>query len=184
MTQVNPDLEQTKAQADSGRAQTKTCRYCSSDIPLSAKVCKDCNRRQDFFGFLSTEATVTLIAVVSIFLSWQQTQAAKVQAVAAQVQNEEAKKERIAAEEAARRAEEALKLARITEANLKGGLVIFAGVEYMRQQTRFTIPTPDKIQAEIGKDVDRLLFFAMPDGTDRAKWLNGMNVRINNAMKP
>lgn len=184
MTQPDSGPEQTKAQADSDPKKTKACRYCCSNIPLAAKVCKDCNRRQDYLGFLSAEATLTLIAVVGISLSWQQTQAAKVQAVAAQVQNEEAKKERIVAEEAARRAEEAVKVARVTEENLRAGLMIFVGIEYMRQKTSFTIPPPRKLQDEIYRDMDRLFLYAMPDNTAREKWINEMNVRINKGMTP
>ena len=187
-------------EANSDRKQTKTCRHCCSEIPLAAKVCKDCNRQQGRLLSRSTEATVvvgSLGCLLTLFLSWQQTEAAKVQAAEARqqtdaakaqaaeahVQNEEARKERIAAEEAARRAEEALKVARATEANLKNGLLRFVSVEYIRMRTSFRLPMPAKVQDEINKDLDDLLLYAIPDGTAREKWLQNVDARINSGMK-
>ena len=147
--------------------QDKVCRYCSEPIKASAKVCHHCSRHQNrFWQHFRIEQVGLLVSIVMIVIAFSQLH--------------EARQERIAANNALKKAQQAERDIKKLQAAFMENALSVISITWLDLETRseFGTERAKKGIRETVKELNSTLQKIIPDPKQRSAWIQELRSRI------
>jgi RNA polymerase subunit RPABC4/transcription elongation factor Spt4 len=163
----------------------KYCRHCKNYINKEAKVCYHCSRSQNrFWSFIERVSLIIVISAVA--LSWLQFNEARKERVKAEEAFSRAEKAKNKALEATQKTKELKQETSKLKDDLKENILSTIKMVYLQAKTRaqFGTSVQKNAEKEIEKELNKILIIAIPDKNERAQWINEMNQIISPKNNP
>lgn len=155
------------------------CRHCAQPIAQGAKVCHYCSRSQSrFWAFFDRVAILISIALVA--LAFMQFIEARRERVAADQALAEATDAKDRAELAARKAQEAEHNVTTLNEKLRQQILSMITISYITLESRVAWSVhSQKVAKEIKEEMGSLLAYVIPDSQERSHWMDNLERRVS-----